>query len=338
MPTVNEELRDAYILRSVLLEQLKSNEANKVKRAYKSILDDIIKRINENEAISVTNVAKIINEIKDLVAPNLNLTTDYQDIALHEQDWIINTTNGIIGGALFKKIQNENIIKNIADAELFQGHSLLNTFTMFNDKLKFELDGEIKQSVLQGETISQVKQRIKDRFGIVGSQADTIARTSVHTLVNQVREKVYKENEEVIKGYQHHSTLDSRTTLLCASRDGMTWDINYKPTNGNKFKFIRPPLHPNCRSIMLTILKSWEDLGMSDLPNVPEGTRSSMDGSVPASMTFDKWIANKSDSFIEKYLGEGRYNLYKDGNITLKDLVTSNGKTLTLEELKAKYL
>ena len=34
---------------------------------------------------------------------------------------------------------------------------------------------------------------------------------------------------------------------------------------------------------------------------------------------------------------EGRLQLYKDGKITLKDLIDQQGRTLTLAELKEKY-
>ena len=70
---------------------------------------------------------------------------------------------------------------------------------------------------------------------------------------------------------------------------------------------------------------------------MPEGTRSSLDGYVPQTTTFDKWIEGKSDKFKEDYLGKGRYNLYKDGKITFSDLVRQDGRTLTLKELREKY-
>ena len=72
-----------------------------------------------------------------------------------------------------------------------------------------------------------------------------------------------------------------------------------------------------------------------DLDEIPDRVRASMDGSVPAEMTASEWFETKDKAFQKQYLGEGRYNLYKEGKITLSDLISKSGDTLTIKELMA---
>ena len=140
----------------------------------------------------------------------------------------------------------------------------------------------------------------------------------------------------MIKGYEHLSTLDSKTSFICSTRDGAMWDKegNGLNTQGKKNKYMVPPLHFSCRSVVIPVLKSWKELGI-DLEEIPQGTRSSLDGQISSGTNFEKWIKGKSPEFQKEYLGAGRYQLWKDGKITFSDLVSQNGRELTIEELKA---
>jgi hypothetical protein len=54
-------------------------------------------------------------------------------------------------------------------------------------------------------------------------------------------------------------------------------------------------------------------------------------------MTFDDWLARQPDSEVVAFFGKGRAELYKAGKITINDLTNKSGKTLTLDQLRAKY-
>ena len=101
-------------------------------------------------------------------------------------------------------------------------------------------------------------------------------------------------------------------------------------------KFLIPPLHFRCRSILLPITKTFRELGL-DIDEIPSGTRSSIDGRVSSDTTFEQWFEGKPATFQESYLGIQRYKLFKDGVINFSDLVNQNGKTLTVKQLLEKY-
>jgi hypothetical protein len=81
------------------------------------------------------------------------------------------------------------------------------------------------------------------------------------------------------------------------------------------------------------VTKSFEELGLKDTKEIPPGTRASMNGQVPADITFDDFLIKKSETFQNKLLGAKRAQLWRDKKITLTQLVDFRGFPLTLEQL-----
>lgn len=67
------------------------------------------------------------------------------------------------------------------------------------------------------------------------------------------------------------------------------------------------------------------------------GQRASDAGPVDRKITFDDFLASKSDAWQDSNLGKGRAEMYRDGKITLKDLTSGTGRPISLEALRAKY-
>ena len=88
---------------------------------------------------------------------------------------------------------------------------------------------------------------------------------------------------------------------------------------------------------MVPVLKTWEELGI-DMQELPDGTWASMEGQVN-DKTFSDWLKRKESEtpgFADKTLGKGRAELFRDGKLTMDQMI-SGGKPLTLGELKNKY-
>ena len=333
--SINDTLFDALTLRSILLERVKNNTAADVQKVYKTIFDDMIKRIKEEDVIDASNMNQIIKELKEIIAPELPLYTDMQDLALTEASYISATVNAAAGAAVFSKIPKDSTLLKIANTSLFEGYNAIDTFDAFDRKQKEIIEGQIKQAVYVGESIAEIKARLIKQAGIATNQAETLARTFVATTVHQVRDEVYRANEDVIKGYQWKATLDSKTRIEHSVRDNLVWDLEHKPV-GHKLPWHNVPWGYNCRCIYSLVLKSYEELGLEGI-DIPENMRSSMDGRVPKATSFDEWLKGKDEAFKEKYLGAGRYEMYKSGRITFSDLVSNKGEVLTIKELREKY-
>jgi len=226
-------------------------------------------------------------------------------------------------------------LQAIAGTPVFGGEKLSAWFKRLSDQERATLDRQIRLGMIQGETLEQIIRRIRGtraggfRDGVLPQsrkRAEGLARTAVNTVSAQAREMTYLGNQDLIKGVEWLSTLDSRTSRICISLDGRIFPVNKGP---------RPPAHPRCRSSTSPALKSWRELGI-DIDDLPPATRASMDGQVSEKLTYGDWLKTKPATFQDEVLGKGVADLWRSGNIKTDDLVNSRLRPLTLEELRAK--
>jgi hypothetical protein len=124
---------------------------------------------------------------------------------------------------------------------------------------------------------------------------------------------------------------------ICGALDGKRWtNVTNKPI-GHSVPYSRPTRHFKCRCSMVPVLKSWKELGI-DLDELPDGTRASMDGQV-MDKDFSSWLKRKETTtpgFADRTLGKGRAELWRDGKITMDQMI-SGSRELSLAELRRKY-
>ena len=89
---------------------------------------------------------------------------------------------------------------------------------------------------------------------------------------------------------------------------------------------------------MLT--KSWKELGatgdVGEWEDFDPGTRSAMDGQVPAKTTYEEWLGNQSEKRQIQVLGEKRAKLFNEGNLSLEDMRNARGEDINLDELRKR--
>ena len=340
MQNLTDEIKDLLLTRSLLLQRVSNSLTKDIINAYVSVIDDILAQIATGKNINLANMNKIINELNAKLTPNLtSVNDDLVQLGISEASYVANGINGAIGIDLVSKLPTDRTVQKIVNTSLMDGLTISEWFSKQDKSFQETLTKQIRLAVIEGETNPQIVSRLKGALDIKNNNnIKTIVRTAVATVTNQVRMETYKENSDVFKGYEHNSTIDSRVSLICSTRDGATYDLDFKGMNdkGKKYPFKQTPLHFNCRSIILPIVKSFKELGIP-LEEVSKGTRSTMDGYASKDTTFEQWFEGKSATFQESYLGKSRYKLYKDGVINFSDLVNQNGRTLTVKQLLEKY-
>lgn len=122
---------------------------------------------------------------------------------------------------------------------------------------------------------------------------------------------------------------------ICAARADKAWSVDHAP-QGHSIAWATPPVHFNDRCVIVPETKTWRELGI-DMPEPPPGMRASRDGPVPASTTFAQFLERKGAAFQDEVLGPGRAQLWRDGSISLADLVNGRGNPISLADLLAKY-
>jgi hypothetical protein len=221
-----------------------------------------------------------------------------------------------------------------------------------SDDTQFRFANEVRQGVAQGETSAQIVSRISGTrakpgvMDITRQSASRLVQASVATVANTARRQTFEANSDVVDGIMQLSTLDGHTSDICLAYSGATWTMEYNdgfggmqytPSGDNELPYLTgTPRHWGCRSVEVPTLKTFASLGI-DLPELPMSTRASRDGQVSANMTMKEWMDGRTDAQLDEQLGKGRAQLYRDGTITLQQLLDQSGNPLSLSQLLAKY-
>ena len=85
---------------------------------------------------------------------------------------------------------------------------------------------------------------------MIGQMLATAAILNVAESVNLGRENGFNDIRDEIGGYQWSALLDHRTCPICKSLDG-----TYFEPGDSALAELKPPIHPNCRCILVAVLR-----------------------------------------------------------------------------------
>ena len=195
----------------------------------------------------------------------------------------------------------------------------------------------VRNGISSGISTPSIIQNIK-RSGtlLARAQLATLSRTAITETSSFIADQTYKLNNDVIRGYQYVATLDSRTSLICARLDGKVFDEN----TGRAPK---PPQHFGCRSTTIPIVKSAEQLmdtannriQKQNLSRISTGRRASINGQVPARLTYQEWLATQDNTVKLHLLGsQKRVTIFNQGKLNLTAFSNRDGRLVTLDALE----
>ena len=177
-----------------------------------------------------------------------------------------------------------------------------------------------------GRTSQQMVRDVKDHVSLKKDQVKTLIRTGTNNLAVKARNETLKENADILDGYQWVATLDSRTTFICMSRDGLIYPISDNPERSPK-----PPAHFGCRSTIVPKVKKEFEL---DVDGQRGAVGSSGRGVVSSKLNYEQWLRKQSKEFQIEVLGKQRQRLFAQQRLPLSRFIDSDGRTLTLQELR----
>ena len=334
MKPFNQLIAELEVARSLLHERIKNGLSKKVAKFYDDMIADLQAQILKKKNVT-NNLAQTISDLKQsLKTPDLR--KDFLTLAQNEQDHLLDY-NELAGFNLFSSVLPESSIERLVDSAQLEGATVKAWNNGLNADQKKRLERELKIGVSLGETTPMLAQRISQALQKNKRDATAIALTGAGAIVSEIRQAFFEANDDVIKCYKYQAVLDTRTSELCRAYDGLIWDKDYEPI-GHNFPFRKPRVntHFNCRSTIIPVTKSWDELGARGMDEASGRTRSSMNGYVPQDMTFNDWLKTQSPEVVEKTLGKGRAELFMQGKITMRDLITQQGRVLDLGELAKK--
>ena len=261
------------------------------------------------------------------------LNQHFQEFAAMEADWQVS----VLSRPLFLRVNlnspSPQVLRALVEGVAFEGDTIKGWFNSIAENARRKISREVSLGMLNGSSVSEISRKIrgtkafgyKDGIpGLTERNAESIARTAVSGISASVREETFKANEQVIKGVRWVSVLDSRTSLVCQSRDGKVYPVGKGP---------RPPAHWACRSTVVAVLKSWKDMGI-DLQDAPEGTRASLNGQVPEDVTYPEWLKSQSAEVQDIALGPSRAKMFRSGKVKVERFVSDEGRPLTLKQIR----
>lgn len=343
LKTVNDVVRDRIIRHAVLLEQYKSGEVRKIISFFNRDLEpDLMEKLTKYAGKTLTeNRLRLMRQsMKDVMAAGYlrmrkDLEPDLIDLGRSQGKW----DAAVIERALPVKLSLETLsvpaIKEMVVNRPIDGRLVREWFEELGQAQAIKVNRQIMIGVAEGEGIDEMVRRIrgtaKNRYrdGLLAKsrrEIESVVRTSVSGVVNNVRQATYQANADVIQAVQWVSTLDSHTCEVCAAYDGQTYDLMDGP---------RPPQHIGCRCTTVPVCKSWKEMGL-DFQEMPASERAAMNGRVSDKVTYGEWLKGQSGATQEMALGKRKAQLFRSGQLNVRDFIDNRGRVLTLKELEAR--
>ncbi|MDC4517076.1 minor capsid protein [Acinetobacter baumannii] len=311
-------------------------------------LRDLLDELNDSEKAALAAglyTTANLKEIRDLISSwHTSLTSSLPEafavsaaaMAVYEANY----TAKLYGGKI-KKPNGEKLFTAAKKVPLVGGALVDDLLSKIAESARQKVEYAIRDGISSGKTNQEIVQRIRGtkrlnfEDGLLTSSKADIDRT-VRTVRSHVANQAYLNSFKQI-GFEYVrlvATLDGRTSKLCASLDGAVWEIN------DPAKRV-PPLHPNCRSILVPVEK--DGLLVGERPfvmderrvkDIPKDERSQLIGQLDANTTFKEFF-KKTDNFFQKeWLGPKRYKLYKEGKFDFDKFFDPEGRLYSLDELR----
>lgn len=229
----------------------------------------------------------------------------------------------------------------------FQGRLLAGWAANVAESRLRKVRDTVRAGFVEGQTTADIIRRVRGtkalRYadGLLDRsrrELATVVQTALSHTAQTARAAFVDANADVIKALKWTSTLDSLTSPLCRVRDGLRYTAERAPKPiGHRIPWLGGPgrLHFNCRSVSVPVTKSWAELGI-DIAEMPQGTRASMDGQVPADLKYSDWLKRQSAERQDEILGPVRAAMLRSGTPMAK-FHDDKGRFLTLAQLRGKH-
>jgi len=378
-----EQIEDKMIVHGVNMERVKAGQSRDVRRFLNDLARDVSGQLIKNDipgakrmATQQARLEKTIKQVDAMIADYYKdifkdqSLSDFE-VADLEQKFILDLYNGVIGVDIFQPGMTTEQMRALVKSTTIDATSTRECWSEQDQKTKKDFKREMRVGVAQGETTAQLVKRIKDKGGWIDkrkNEAEALVRTEIAQVMNDARAETYKANEDLIEAMEHSSELDSRTTLICISRDGLRWTFPGLKPKEHAVPYLQPPLHFRCRSVMLAVLVDYNKIfgtkGKFSIDNFEKKLREKIpQRDKESDEAFERRIKNQVDrkkselekgeagnqKTVEKFLkenpvrarqvmGKTAANLFLDGKINLKQTIDlQSGRPLSVKELTKKY-
>jgi len=330
--STNDDIQDALTRHQIFVQRYARGREQKAAARIAQTIRNGVARLEDQSpagrAIAEANIADLVEYLKESYSEYAEeFLADLEEFAEYEfgvSSKILGQATDVQFAAVAPVQLKQAIFGNMMAIEPAAGYSIGGILNEFGVKSTLAVQKIAQDAILLGKSN---KELTEDILGIIPTEqrkAATLARTITNHTANAARNETMKENEDVLDGYKWVATLDSRTSLICASRDQIVYSIDDRNP--------KPPAHFNCRSTITFVVKPEYDLGR-DI----EGTRPAkgdIKRSVGGNTNYGDWLRTQSADFQDKVLGPARGKLFREQNLPISRFVDDKGNILSLAELR----
>lgn len=198
------------------------------------------------------------------------------------QEFTPTTEHGIF--ASFNQI-NERVVKQITNrnwsGKSFSSRIWDNTDDLAKEVKKILLEGELK-----GAGVDKMSAELQRRFEVGAYQARRLIRTECNYVQNQATLQAFRETD--VERYEYAAFLDERTSDICEDLNGEIFYVKDAKVGVNY-----PPMHPNCRSGVLPVVKTLEE--------IRQETDAIIDSwNMPDNMSFEDYVNQRTEEALKR--------------------------------------
>lgn len=267
-------------------------------------------------------------------------STSLIDLASDQISFTIQNLSATMGKIWFPERPSMAVAESFVLKEpLYNNLTLAAGWSGIQTKERVLLEATIRKGIAEGLTVDEIAVNVRRNniHNITRNQSKALVVTAVTSVTAQADNAVYKANKPVIQGWQYVAVLDSRTTPVCAARDGKIYDVD------DRSKL--PPAHFRCRSTTVPVFKSWQDVSkLENLANIRRRNLETLtpkqkqyyDGQTPLRESYDTWLRRQPKDVQLRHLGDyKKFELFNSGKLTVDKFVNEEGNSLGLNQLRA---
>lgn len=359
MESVNDLIQSESIRHAIDLQKYSNATVARIiavlNRSDKRLFAELTERLQTMDpaSFSIERLESMLTSVRSLntqayAEVERELTQTLKDFTAYEVSYQRQMLVSMVPVQVSVAVVSAEAVYAAAVARPFQG-VLLREVWKDLDAMKMK---KVRQTIAQGfaesKTTDQIIRELRgtrargyaDGFLEVSRRdAEAVVRTALGHMAGFAQDRTVEANTDLIKAVVWSATLDLRTTTICRIRDGRQYTPDTHKPIGHAIPWLSGPgrAHWRCRSHQAYVLKSHAELGIDAPDVVVDGkTRASMDGQVPADVSYSDWITKQSAARQDEVLGPTRAKLLRDGGLKVEDMYSQKGQYLTLEELKSR--
>jgi len=317
-------IEDILIRRQIFVQRYASSEALKAQKLIDILFGEVIDKVNSHEEdFDNLYLAPFRSSLSDLLERRFEevdtqVTENTLEFADNESEFsfaALSTATFVALALPLLAHVRRRVVTTGMDTPIGPGSlTLSEAINSFASKKQFDINQVINDGILTGSGIGTITKNLSHLRVKHRRQMETVVRTAINHAASMTRKALAVENAAILDGEQWISALDSKTSLICAGRDGRMYGVG---------KGQYPPAHWNCRSIRVPIVKK----------QFAKGRRGR-----GRKQKFDGWLRKQGKPFQDSYFsrfpdGNKKAELFRKG-LKIDRFRDETGKNFTLNQLK----